>query len=233
MSLFACKKVTKIYHTSSEEIRALDAVQFTIEKGELLSISGRSGSGKTTLLNILGLLDSLTSGEVLLDNIAYSSLNKKERTHIRRNDIGLIFQAYNLIPVLTATENVELALNALDKESLQKLGILNKNDKRDCAINSLREVGLIGLEKRKPYELSGGQQQRISIARAIVKQPKVLLADEPTANLDKDNSLHVIRLIEKLNQEKGLTCIYSSHDRLILENVKRIIKLEDGKICSN
>jgi putative ABC transport system ATP-binding protein len=231
MQLFKTQNLTKIYNTTSEKVIALSNVSIEINEGELLAISGRSGSGKTTLLNLLGLLDSISSGDILMEDIAYSSLDKKGKTKIRREDIGMIFQAYNLIPVLTAEENVELALNALDKESLLRLNIHNKEDKRALCIQSLNDVGLINMENRRPNELSGGQQQRISIARAIVKQPKVLLADEPTANLDKENSLNVISIMEKLNQEKGLTCIYSSHDRLILENVKRIIKLEDGKVC--
>ena len=231
MELFRTENLSKIYKTSSESVLALDKVSLSINSGELLAISGRSGSGKTTLLNLLGLLDSVSGGDIYLEDIKYSQLDKKAQTNIRRDYIGMIFQSYNLIPVLTAVENVELALNVLEKKSLEKLGLMNKNDKRDFAIQSLNEVGLENKENRRPNELSGGQQQRISIARAIVKQPKVLLADEPTANLDKENSLNVISLIEKLNSEKGLTCIYSSHDKLIIESVKREIKLEDGRIC--
>lgn len=231
MEIFRTKDLSKIYKTASEDVLALDKITLSIEKGDLLAISGRSGSGKTTLLNLLGLLDNISAGEIFLEDIKYTDLNKKAKTNIRRDYIGMIFQAYNLIPVLSAAENIELALNALEKISLEKLGILNKKDKRDFSIESLNEVGLVNKENRRPNELSGGQQQRISIARAIVKQPKVLLADEPTANLDKENSLNIISIIEKLNEEKGLTCIYSSHDKLILESVRRIIRLEDGKIC--
>ncbi len=231
MELFRTQNLTKIYVTESENVKALNDVSIKIDRGELLAISGRSGSGKTTLLNLLGLLDSITEGDIFMNDISFGSLDKKAKYKIRRDDIGMIFQAYNLIPVLTAEENVELALNALDKEGLMRLGINNKADKRSFCIESLKSVGLINLENRKPHELSGGQQQRISIARAIVKQPKVLLADEPTANLDKENSMNVIDIIQKLNEEMKLTCIYSSHDKLILESVKRIIKLEDGSVC--
>jgi len=231
MELFRTQNLTKIYVTESENVKALNDVSIKIDRGELLAISGRSGSGKTTLLNLLGLLDSITEGDVFMNDISFGSLNNKAKSKIRRDDIGMIFQAYNLIPVLTAEENVELALNALDKEGLMRLGINNKADKRNFCIESLQSVGLINLENRRPHELSGGQQQRISIARAIVKQPKVLLADEPTANLDKENSMNVIDIIQKLNEEMKLTCIYSSHDKLILESVKRIIKLEDGSVC--
>jgi putative ABC transport system ATP-binding protein len=231
MELFRTQNLTKIYVTESENVKALNDVSIKIDRGELLAISGRSGSGKTTLLNLLGLLDSITEGDIFMNDISFGSLDKKAKYKIRRDDIGMIFQAYNLIPVLTAEENVELALNALDKEGLMRLGINNKADKRSFCIESLESVGLINFENRKPHELSGGQQQRISIARAIVKQPKVLLADEPTANLDKENSMNVIDIIQKLNEEMKLTCIYSSHDKLILESVKRIIKLEDGSVC--
>ncbi|MCK9191335.1 MAG: ABC transporter ATP-binding protein [Sphaerochaetaceae bacterium] len=231
MELFRTQNLTKIYVTESENVKALNDVSIKIDRGELLAISGRSGSGKTTLLNLLGLLDSITEGDVFMNDISFGSLNNKAKSKIRRDDIGMIFQAYNLIPVLTAEENVELALNALDKEGLMRLGINNKADKRNFCIESLQSVGLFNLENRRPHELSGGQQQRISIARAIVKQPKVLLADEPTANLDKENSMNVIDIIQKLNEEMKLTCIYSSHDKLILESVKRIIKLEDGSVC--
>jgi putative ABC transport system ATP-binding protein len=231
MQLFKTQDLTKIYHTTSENVVALSKVNIEINEGELLAISGRSGSGKTTLLNLLGLLDSITSGDIFMGDIAFSSLDKKGKAKIRREDIGLIFQAYNLIPVLTAEENVELALNALDKESLARLNLHSKEDKRALCIKALNDVGLNNMENRRPNELSGGQQQRISIARAIVKQPKVLLADEPTANLDIENSMNIISIMEKLNQEKNLTCIYSSHDKLILDNVKKIIRLEDGKLC--
>ena len=226
-SIVSIRNVSKRF----DSVLALNDVSIKIDRGELLAISGRSGSGKTTLLNLLGLLDSITEGDVFMNDISFGSLNNKAKSKIRRDDIGMIFQAYNLIPVLTAEENVELALNALDKEGLMRLGINNKADKRSFCIESLQSVGLINLENRRPHELSGGQQQRISIARAIVKQPKVLLADEPTANLDKENSMNVIDIIQKLNEEMKLTCIYSSHDKLILESVKRIIKLEDGSVC--
>jgi putative ABC transport system ATP-binding protein len=145
--------------------------------------------------------------------------------------VGMIFQSYNLIPVLSASENVEMALNCLSKEQLAALNIFNKKDKRDLCYNALKDVGLENLENRRPNELSGGQQQRISIARAIVKNPKVLLADEPTANLDRKNSLNILELIASLNEKKDLTCIYSSHDKLVLDHVNRIIRLEDGRLC--
>ncbi len=233
MSLIKTINLSKIYKSQSEEVHALIDLSVEIEKRELLAISGPSGSGKTTLLNLIGLLDDISDGDIELDGIKYSTLQKKEQTEIRKNMIGMIFQSYNLIPVLSAYENVEMALNCLSSDQLAKLNIHNKKDKKDICYNSLKDVGLDNLENRRPYELSGGQQQRISIARAIVKNPSVLLADEPTANLDKTNSMHILDLISKLNEEKNLTCIYSSHDKLVLDHVKRIIKLEDGRLCLN
>ncbi len=233
MGLIKTYNLSKVYKTPSEDVNALIDISLQINKGELLAISGPSGSGKTTLLNLIGLLDNITSGDIELNNVKYSTLTKKDQTEIRRNMIGMIFQSYNLIPVLSASENVELALNCLSKEQLSALNVNTKNDKRDLCYSALKDVGLDNLENRRPYELSGGQQQRISIARAIVKSPKVLLADEPTANLDRKNSLHILELIAALNDKKGLTCIYSSHDKLVLDNVSRIIRLEDGRLCLN
>lgn len=231
MSLIRTYNLSKIYKTQGEDVHALIDVSLEINKGELLAISGPSGSGKTTLLNLIGILDNISSGDIELDNVKYSTLNKKTQTVIRRNMIGMIFQSYNLIPVLSASENVEMALNCLSKEQLKALNVETKKDLRDLSFEALKDVGLDNLENRRPNELSGGQQQRISIARAIVKNPVVLLADEPTANLDKTNSLNILDLISKLNETKNLTCIYSSHDKLVLDHVKRIIRLEDGRLC--
>jgi putative ABC transport system ATP-binding protein len=231
MSLIKTYNLSKIYKTQGEDVHALIDVSLEINKGELLAISGPSGSGKTTLLNLIGILDNISSGDIELDNVKYSTLNKKTQTVIRRNMIGMIFQSYNLIPVLSASENVEMALNCLSKEQLKALNVETKKDLRDLSFEALKDVGLDNLENRRPNELSGGQQQRISIARAIVKNPVVLLADEPTANLDKTNSLNILDLISKLNETKNLTCIYSSHDKLVLDHVKRIIRLEDGRLC--
>lgn len=231
MSLIKTYNLSKVYKTQSEDVHALIDISIEIKKSELLAISGPSGSGKTTLLNLFGLLDNITSGDIELDNVKYSTLGKKDKTEIRRNMIGMIFQSYNLIPVLSASENVEMALNCLSKEQLAALNVNNKQDKKELCYKALKDVGLENLENRRPNELSGGQQQRISIARAIVKNPKVLLADEPTANLDKTNSLHILELISNLNETKDLTCIYSSHDKLVLDHVKRIIRLEDGRLC--
>lgn len=216
MSLIKTYNLSKVYKTQSEDVHALIDISLEIKKGELLAISGPSGSGKTTLLNLFGLLDNITSGDIELDNVKYSTLGKKDKTEIRRNMVGMIFQSYNLIPVLSASENVEMALNCLSKEQLAALNVNNKQDKKELCYKALKDVGLENLENRRPNELSGGQQQRISIARAIVKNPKVLLADEPTANLDKTNSLHILELISNLNETKDLTCIYSSHDKLVL-----------------
>jgi len=224
-------ELSKVYKTVSEDVHALTKVNLEIEEGELCAISGPSGSGKTTLLNLIALLDKPTEGDVKLDGVLYQSLNENQRTALRRDQIGMIFQSFNLIPVLSAWENVELALNVLSKSTLEeKLKIKNKEDRKEVCFKALKEVGLEGMEDRRPNQLSGGQQQRISIARAIVKQPKVLLADEPTANLDRKNGEKILEVIGLLNKEKGLTCIYSSHDKLVLDHVRRIIRLVDGRV---
>ncbi|MFA7108855.1 MAG: ABC transporter ATP-binding protein [Sphaerochaetaceae bacterium] len=231
MKLIETIELSKVYKTVSEDVHALTKINLEIEEGELCAISGPSGSGKTTLLNLIALLDKPTEGDVKLDGVLYQSLSENQRTALRRDQIGMIFQSFNLIPVLSAWENVELALNVLPKETLEKkLGIKTKEDRKKICFKSLEEVGLKGLENRRPNELSGGQQQRISIARAIVKQPKVLLADEPTANLDRKNGEKILEVIGLLNKEKGLTCIYSSHDKLVLDHVRRIIRLVDGRV---
>ena len=231
MKLIEMIDLTKIYKSASEEVHALTKINLEIEAGELCAISGPSGSGKTTLLNLIALLDKPTEGDVKLDGVLYQSLNENQRTSLRRDQIGMIFQSFNLIPVLSAWENVELALNVLSKSTLEeKLKIKNKEDRKEVCFKALREVGLEGMEDRRPNQLSGGQQQRISIARAIVKQPKVLLADEPTANLDRKNGEKILEVIGLLNKEKGLTCIYSSHDKLVLDHVRRIIRLVDGRV---
>lgn len=193
-----------------------------IEKGEFTAIAGPSGSGKTTLLNLIGCLDSITEGHIFLDGSDIATMNTKEKTLLRREKIGFIFQSYNLIPVLTAQENIEMALSLLNKFS--------KEEVRERAWTMLKEVGLDGIQDRLPSRLSGGQQQRISIARALVKEPAVVLADEPTANLDSKNSKMILDLMKELNEKLKVTCIFSTHDQLVMQTVKRIVRIRDGKI---
>lgn len=224
------KSLVKIYKTGDEEVRAIDDISLNIEQGEIVAISGASGSGKTTLLNLIGTLDSISSGDIIINERSIASMNEKEKTKYRKLNLGFIFQSYNLIPVLSALENVELAFQPLSKQELAEIGI---SDTKLAAKEALKAVGLEGYEERRPGQLSGGQQQRVSIARAIVRKPKILLADEPTANLDSKNSLLILALLSKLSHENKITVIYSSHDQEVLKNVERVIILKDGKLMED
>lgn len=224
------KSLVKIYKTGDEEVRAIDDISLNIEPGEIVAISGASGSGKTTLLNLIGTLDNISSGDIIINERSIASMNEKEKTKYRKLNLGFIFQSYNLIPVLSALENVELAFQPLSKQELAEIGI---SDTKLAAKEALKAVGLEGYEERRPGQLSGGQQQRVSIARAIVRKPKILLADEPTANLDSKNSLLILALLSKLSHENKITVIYSSHDQEVLKNVERVIILKDGKLVED
>jgi putative ABC transport system ATP-binding protein len=216
------ENLRKTYRTGKIEFDALKGVSFTIGNGEFSALAGASGSGKTTLLNLIGCLDSITAGEVLIDGEGIAGLDKKKRNHIRQTKVGFIFQAYNLIPVLTARENVALALEI--QGGFGKAEIVGKVDAM------LKEVGLAGMEKRKPGEMSGGQQQRVSIARALVKEPPLILADEPTANLDSKTSEEILELMAELNRKHRTTFLFSTHDQLVMKYVTRLIHIKDGLI---
>lgn len=216
------KNFSKAENDTTAKVHALNGVSAVIEKGEFTAIAGPSGSGKTTLLNLIGALDSITSGDIFVDGLSLAGMNKKQKTLLRREKIGFIFQSYNLIPVLTAQENVELGL--------QLLNSFSKEEVKEKSWAILKEVGLDGMQDRLPSQLSGGQQQRISIARALVKEPAVILADEPTANLDSKNSAMIIDLMKELNEKHSITCIFSTHDQLVMQNVRRIIRLKDGML---
>lgn len=224
------KSLVKIYKTGDEEVRAIDDISLNIEQGEIVAISGASGSGKTTLLNLIGTLDNISSGDIIINERSIASMNEKAKTNYRKLNLGFIFQSYNLIPVLSALENVELAFQPLSKQELAEIGI---SDTKLASKEALKAVGLEGYEERRPGQLSGGQQQRVSIARAIVRKPKILLADEPTANLDSKNSLLILALLSKLSHENKITVIYSSHDQEVLKNVERVIILKDGKLVED
>lgn len=219
------KDVEKVYLSNSESVHALKGVSAEISDGEFMAFAGPSGSGKTTLLNLVGCLDSISSGSIHLGDEEVSSLSSSQKSIIRRKNIGFIFQSYNLIPVLTARENVELAVDILHTYT--------KKEMKDISYAMLAEVGLAGLEERKPNQLSGGQQQRVSIARALVKKPSVILADEPTANLDSVNSEMILQLMKELNEKHNSTFIFSTHDPMVLSYVNRIISLKDGLIISD
>ncbi len=205
-------------------VHALRGISLQISDGEFTAIAGPSGSGKTTLLNLTGCLDSITSGRIFVDRQDVSSMDNRQKNKLRQQKIGFIFQSYNLIPVLTAQENVELALILLKKYTKEEVHFM--------ANNILEEVGLDGLQNRKPGELSGGQQQRISVARALVKKPAVILADEPTANLDSETSLTIINLMKQLNEKYNITFVFSTHDQMVKDHCRRIIFLKDGQIDS-
>lgn len=218
------ENVEKSYKVGTTEVPALRGVSLKVEKGEFLSIAGPSGSGKTTLLNLIGCLDVCSKGEIYITDEAVSSKNKKELALFRRQHLGFVFQSFNLIPVLTAFENVSFSLSLLGVDG-QELA--------DRTMTILDEVGLKGLEKRFPSELSGGQQQRVAIARSLVKDPSILLADEPTANLDSTTGSDILKLMEDLNKRHNTTFIFSTHDKMVMDFARRLVLLHDGKITED
>ncbi|MDR2823777.1 MAG: ABC transporter ATP-binding protein [Prevotellaceae bacterium] len=214
----------KIYNETAAEVRAVDGVSLEFQQGEFSAIVGPSGSGKTTLLNLIGGLDTPTSGKIEIDGNDISALSEKQMTEFRLRNIGFIFQAYNLIPVLTAKENVSFVMDLQGKSS---------KETEQRAIELLKAVGLEGRENSRPAKLSGGQQQRVAVARALASKPKFILADEPTANLDSKSAENLLDIMERLNQEENITFIFSTHDPRIMAKAKRIIKLEDGRIVNS
>lgn len=217
-------EVSKIYTQGEVQVRALDRVNLEIASGSFLSISGPSGSGKTTLLNMIGGLDTPTEGSIYVGGQRIGLLSAAERAEFRLRHVGFIFQSYNLVPVLSALENVSFVM--------QLQGVALKQ-RRERARSILAEVGLEGMEHRRPAELSGGQQQRVAVARAIVSEPDFVLADEPTANLDSATAGALLELMRKMNQQRGVTFIFSTHDRLVMEFAQRQIRLRDGAILSD
>ena len=218
------ENVRKEYHIGQTVVQALKGVSLEVQGGEFLSIAGPSGSGKTTLLNLIGCLDKPTSGEISIDGEAIGGRDKKQLAYLRREKLGFVFQTFNLIPVLTAFENVSFALSLLGVDG-EELG------ERTNTI--LREVGLGGMERRLPGELSGGQQQRVAIARALVKEPAIVLADEPTANLDSGTGQEILELMAELNRRHGTTFIFSTHDRMVMDFARRLVLLHDGLITED
>ena len=225
MALLEMQGVKKIYRQGKIEVPALRGIDLKVETGEFTTIFGPSGSGKTTLLNLIGCLDKPTNGQIEFDGEQLSGLDKKSLAMIRRYNIGFIFQSYNLIPVLTAYENVEFAIRLINKH--------NEKELREKVMKILAAVGLEGLEDRKPNELSGGQKQRVAIARALVKEPKLVLADEPSANLDSKTSEEVLQVMVKMNQELGTTFIFSTHDPRVMDYARRLIEIRDGLISKD
>ncbi|OYT15498.1 MAG: macrolide ABC transporter ATP-binding protein [Bacteroidetes bacterium 4572_77] len=215
--------VEKIYSENEVAVHALRGVSLDIEEKDFLVLSGASGSGKTTLLNVIGTLDAATSGDVKIEGEDISNLSEKALSKLRLNNIGFVFQAYNLIPVLTAIENVEFAM------VLQKVP---EKIRREKSMNVLEELGIGELANKRPNQMSGGQQQRVAVARAIVTDPLLVLADEPTANLDSEASEVLLDIMKKMNEEKGITFVFASHDTQVMERAKRLITLKDGVIIS-
>ena len=218
MSYVEFRNVSKIYNSGDVKVEALKEASFEIEKGEICIIVGQSGAGKTTLLNILGGMDKLTTGEILLDGSDISKYNKKQLATYRRRDIGFVFQFYNLIPNLTALENVEIA-SQLSKNPMDPAEVLEK-------------VGLSERESNFPAQLSGGEQQRVSIARALAKNPKLLLCDEPTGALDYETGKQILQILQDCSRERGMTVIIITHNSALTAMADRVIRVKSGRISS-
>lgn len=224
MKVIELKKVEKTYNDSEVKVHAVRGVDLTFEAGEFTAIVGPSGSGKTTLLNMLGGLDIPTSGEVIIGGVCISELKGSKLIDFRLHNIGFVFQSYNLIPVLTAKENVEFIMEMQGVPSKVRF---------NRAKELLDQVGLGDRLDSRPNKLSGGQQQRVAVARALASKPKFILADEPTANLDSKSTANLLDIMEKLNHEAGMTFIFSTHDQRVVNKAHRVITLEDGAVISD
>jgi putative ABC transport system ATP-binding protein len=219
--LIEIQDLEKVYHDHGIPVHALHTITMDIEEGEFSAIVGPSGSGKTTLLNMIGGLDVPSRGNITLAGTPIASMSQRDLANFRRDNIGFIFQNFNLIPVLTVAENIEYVMVLQDVPA---------KERRERVASILYDVGLEGMEDRLPNNLSGGQQQRVAIARAMVAKPRIILADEPTANIDSHTGVELVDLMHHLNEEHGMTFIFSTHDRMIRDRAKRVIKLRDGKI---
>ena len=215
------RDVSRVYLQGDIEVHALRGLSLEIQPGEFTALSGPSGSGKTTTLNMIGAIDSPSSGQVIIEGKDFTTLSRQELSHLRRDRIGFVFQSYNLIPVLSAYENAELVL------SVQGVPLRERQEK---VMSLLHSVGLEGMEDRRPSELSGGQQQRVAIARALASDPAVILADEPTANVDSDTAIHLLDLMQDLNTTLGATFIFSTHDERVIARARRVVRMVDGQV---
>jgi putative ABC transport system ATP-binding protein len=224
MSVLEARGVYKTYETRGVETPALRGVDLGIDEGEFTALAGPSGSGKTTLLNLFGALDTPSSGEILLDGHKLADLSPDQLAELRLRKLGFVFQAYNLIPVLSARENVEFVM---------ELQGVPSGERRQRAEDLLREVELEGLGEKRPLEMSGGQQQRVAVARAIASRPRIVLADEPTANLDSGTAGRLLDLMERLNAERGVTFLFSTHDPLVIGKARRRVRLHDGRVSDD
>jgi len=224
MSVIEIKNLYKIYDGSQIEVRAVNGIDLNIEEGEFTAIVGPSGSGKTTFLNLIGGLDRPTEGKVYVDGVDIWNLKSGQLISFRLHNIGFVFQAYNLIPVLTAKENVEF---------IMQLQGWSKNDRFERTKSLLEAVGLADRLDSRPAKLSGGQQQRVAVARALASKPKFVLADEPTANLDSKSTENLLDIMEKLNRDENITFIFSTHDARVIKKARRVVTIEDGKILKD
>ena len=224
MPTVSVKNLTREYKQGTHVVHALRGVDLDIEPGEFTVLMGPSGSGKTTLLNLIGALDVPTSGTVTVDGQLLAELKSGKRSDMRLERLGFVFQSYNLIPVLTAFENAEFVL---------LLRGMSAEERKQRVLETFKAVGLEGLENRRPSELSGGQQQRVAVARAIVGKPALVLADEPTANLDSKTSGELIELMKQLNTDHNITFLFATHDPSVMAAAKRVIRLVDGKIVED
>lgn len=222
--IIVTERLLKVYKDEGVPVDALRGVDLKIRSGEFTAIVGPSGSGKTTLLNIISGLDRATEGRVWLKGKLLSEMKARELSDFRRDNIGFIFQAYNLIPVLTVEENIEYVM---------LLQGVPKKPRHERVVKILEEVGLEGLEKRRPPQLSGGQQQRVAIARAMVSQPALILADEPTANLDSHTGGRLVDMMRELNERTGMTFVFSTHDPTVMRKARRLVVLRDGQVASD
>jgi putative ABC transport system ATP-binding protein len=224
MKTIEARLLARDYAVRAISVNALRGVDFGAERGEFIAIAGPSGSGKTTLLNLLGCLDTPTRGEILLEGRNVTGLGARELARIRRERIGFIFQSYNLVPVLTAQENVAFPLALLG---------YGRNETTEKTRAALRAVGLEGLEDRRPAELSGGQQQRVAIARSLVKDPAIVLADEPTANLDSKTGAGILEVMRSMNAQRETTFLLCTHDPMVIEAADRVVRMHDGAIVAD
>ena len=224
MTVVKAENVVKDYGLDGQTVHALRGISLEFLGGEFAAIAGPSGSGKSTFLHLAGCLDTLTGGNILISGTDTGKMSRQQLALLRRNSIGFIFQAYNLIPVLSVEENISFPLTLLG---------IGKKEIRERTARVLAEVGLEGMEKRRPKEMSGGQQQRVAIARALVKKPALILADEPTANLDSTIGREILELMVNLNKTEGTTFIFSTHDQMVMDYARRLVRIRDGQIESD
>ncbi|NWG34871.1 MAG: ABC transporter ATP-binding protein [Chloroflexi bacterium] len=224
MEVAKLTNVTRTYKIGQVETRALNGINLTIESGEFTSLVGPSGSGKTTLLQLIGCLDQPTSGSVIINGVETTGLNRNQRADLRKGTIGFVFQFFALIPTLTAYENVEMPLLLNGKSAAER---------RRRVMELLEAVGMVDRANNRPDQLSGGQQQRVAVARALVTNPKLILADEPTANLDTENGEQVMEIMKKLNKETGTTFVFATHDPRVIKYANRVVTLQDGVIVKD